>query len=105
MEIVLRQSIALVIVYNKRPPTPDEKVLIIGDGKKKMVVEFFGCVDLVRHCAEDVAVTLRDVAYGPGVPFDLCSSNVIQEEHVINLDHNGAHMLNGRVFFRKEKFQ
>ena len=91
------------LFYNKRPPAPDEKYLIIGDGKK-MEVQFFGCVDVVMHCAEDVAVTLRNVAFVPGVPFDLCSFNVIQEEHVITLDHEGAHMLDGRVFFRKEKF-
>ena len=89
------------LFYNKRPPTPAEKVLIVGDGQK-LEVGVFGCVDLVMHCAEDVAVTLRNVSYVPGVPFDL-SFNVIQEEQVITLDHNGAHMLNGRVFFRKGK--
>ena len=69
-----------------------------------MEVEVFGGVNIVMHCAEDVAVTLTNVAYVPGVSFDLCSFNVIQEEHVITLDHNGVHMLNGCVFFRKEMF-
>ena len=77
--------------------------MVIGD-EKKMEVEFFGCVDVVMHCFEDVAATLRNVAFLPGVPFDLCSFNVAQEEQVITLDHEGAHMLDGRVFFRKEKF-
>ena len=75
---------------------------MIGD-VKKMEVEVFGCVDVVMHCAEDVATTLRKVAFVPEVLFDLCSFNVIQEEHVINLDHEGAYMLDGRVVFRKEK--
>ena len=65
------------LFYNKRPPAPDEKYLIIGDGKK-MEVEFSVCVDVVMHCVEDAAVTLRDVAFVPGVPFDLCSFYVIQ---------------------------
>ena len=56
------------------------------------------------HCAENVAVTLRTVAFVPGAYLDLCLLNVIQEEHVITLDHEGTHMLNGRVFFRKGKF-
>ena len=49
-------------------------------------------------------MTLRNVSFVPGVPFDLCSFNVIQEEHVITLDHKGAHMLDEGVFLRKEKF-
>ena len=55
-------------------------------------------------CKEDVDVTLRDVAFVPGVLFDLCSFNVVQEEHVITPDRTGAHMLDGRVLFRKGKF-
>lgn len=35
------------------------------------------------HCDEGVEVTLRDVAFVPGVPCDLRSFNVIQEENVI----------------------
>ena len=69
-----------------------------------MEVELFCSVDVVMYCAEDVAVTLRNVTFVPGVPFDLCSFNVIQEKHVTTLDHKGAYMLDGRVFFRKEKF-
>ena len=91
------------LVFNKRSPTPGEKYLIISDGNN-IEVDCFGCVDVVIHCAEDVAVTLTNVAFVPGVPFDLFSLNVIQEERVLTLDHNGAHMLDGRVFFHKKKF-
>ena len=69
-----------------------------------MEVEFVGCIDVVMHCEEDVDVTLRDVAFVPGVPFDLCSFNVIQEEHVITLDRTGVYMLDVRVLFCKGKF-
>lgn len=53
---------------------------------------------------EDKEATLRGVAFVTAVAFDLCSFNVIQEEHGTTLDHTGAHKLDRRVFFRKEKF-
>ena len=56
------------------------------------------------HCAENVEVTLRNVAFMPGVPFDLCSFPIIKEEHILTLDSTGTHILDGRVLFRKEKF-
>ena len=89
--------------YNHRFPGPDEKYLIIGGGRK-IEVDFCGCIDVVMHCDEDVNVTLRDVAFVPGVPFDLCSFNVIEEDQFITLDNAGTHMLDGRMLFRKEKF-
>ena len=49
-------------------------------------------------------MTLRNVAFVPGVFFDLCLFYVIDKEHVITPDREGAHMLDGRVHFRKEKF-
>ena len=85
------------LFYNRRFPDPDEKCLTIRDGRK-METEFFGFIDVVVHCDEDLEVTLRDVTYVPRVPFDLCSFNVIHEEHVITVDYAGAHMLDGRVF-------
>lgn len=47
-------------------------------------------------------MTLRDVAYVPGVPVRLCACNVVQEEQVITLHHTEAHMLDGRGFVRKK---
>lgn len=96
-------TVNLTFFYNKRSPTPNEKFFIVGDGNI-MEVELFGFVDVVMHCAEDVALTLRNVAFVAGDPFDLCSLNVIQKEHVIALDHKGAHMLDGRVFLRRDEF-
>ena len=86
--------------YNRWFPGPDEKCLIVGDGRK-MEVEYFDCIGRVMHCDEDVEVTLRDVAFVPGVLFDLCSFNVIQEEHLISLDRTEIHMVDGRVIFRQ----
>ena len=51
-----------VLFYNKRFPGPDEKYLIIGDGRK-MEVRSLGCIGVVMHCDEDAKVTLIDVAF------------------------------------------
>ena len=66
-----------------------------------MGLEVFGCIDVVMHCDEDVKVTLRDLTFVPGAPFDLRSFNVIKEEQVSTLDHTGAHILDGCVLFRR----
>lgn len=92
-----------VFFYNKRSPASNEKYLIIGD-KDMMEIDFFGCVDVVMHCAEDAEVVLRNVAFGPGVPFHLCSFNGVQERHLTTPDHEGAHILDGGVFLLKKKF-
>ena len=49
-------------------------------------------------------MTLQNVAFVPGASFYLCSFNAIQGGHVTTLDRTGAHMLDGRVPFRKKKF-
>lgn len=56
------------------------------------------------RCAEHVAVTLRCVASVPGVPFDLCALNVIQEENVITFGEIRTHMLEERACVREGKF-
>ena len=48
-------------VNNKRLSRPEETYLHIGNGHKLMV-EWFGSLDVVLHCKEDVLVTLEDVA-------------------------------------------
>lgn len=56
------------------------------------------------HCAEDVEVTVRNVSLVQG-SVGLCSFNIIQENHVITLDSTDAHVLDGRIRFRKERFR
>jgi len=46
---------------------------------------------------------LRDVAYLPGLWYELMSFNIIQESEQIILNNTGAHMLGGRVRFNKDK--
>lgn len=49
-------------------------------------------------------MTLRNIAFVPRVPFDICSYNAIQEEHAITLHSTGVQIIHGRALFRKEKF-
>lgn len=56
------------------------------------------------HGGEDVTITLRNVAFVPGLPFGLCSFNVIHE-NIYVLDDGEAHNFDGRVLFRQKKFR
>ena len=87
-------------VYNKRLPRPEETYLHIGNGHR-LKVEWFGSLDVVLHCKEDVPVTLEDVAVVPSLAFDLMSINRIQERYDALMNRKGAWLLNGRVHFVK----
>ena len=87
-------------VYNKRLPHPEETYLHIGNGHR-LKVEWFGSLDVVLHCKEDVPVTLEDVAVVPSLAFDLMSINCIQERYDVLMNREGAWLLNGRVHFVK----
>ena len=89
-------------MYNLPTPAADESRLIVGSGEE-MTVELIGDLDVVLHCDEDVVVTLKDVAYIPGLWYELMSFNIIQESEQTILDKTGAHMLEGRVRFSKDK--
>ena len=88
------------VVYNKRLPRPEETYLHIGNGHR-LKVEWFGSLDVVLHCKEDVPVTLEDVAVVPSLAFDLMSINRIQERYDVLMNRKGAWLLNGRVHFVK----
>ena len=65
-------------MYNLRTPATGESRLIVGSGEE-MTVELIGDLDVVLHCDEDVVITLKDVAYIPGLWHELMSFNIIQE--------------------------
>lgn len=71
-----------------------------------MEVERFSFTDVVMHCDKDVAVTPRNVTFGPGVASDHYIFKIIQEEgHCIeSLDLTGAHINDGGVFIRDNMF-
>lgn len=54
-----------------------------------MEKEVIGCIDVVMHCDEDVYVTLRDIAFMPGVPFNLGSFNVSRRCTILSLTAQG----------------
>ena len=87
-------------VYNKRRPLPGEAFLLIGNGRK-LKVEWFGSLDVVFHCKDDVRVTLENVAVVPGLAFDLMSFNCIKEKHDILMNRDGTWIRDGRVHFVK----
>ncbi|CAB1098118.1 unnamed protein product [Ectocarpus sp. CCAP 1310/34] len=87
-------------VYNRRPPLPEERLLMLGDGKH-IPVEFFGDLDVIFHCPEDVRVTLQNVGVVPGLALDILSLNKIQDRHEIKLNRHGASILGGRVRMTK----
>ena len=88
------------LVSNKRLPRPEETYLHIGNGHK-LKVEWFGSLDVVLHCKEDVSMTLEDVAVVPSLAFDIMSINCIQERYDVLLNSEGAWLLNGRMHFVK----
>ena len=89
-------------MYNIRVPVAEESRLVVGNGET-MKVQFIGDLDLVMHCNPDVVVTLRDVSYVPWLWYDLMSFSIIQEMHEIRLNKTGAHILDGRVHFGKNR--
>ena len=87
-------------VYNRRPPRPWERYLILGDGKC-MPIGFYGDLDLDLHGEQDVCVTLTNIAAVPGLAFDIMSFNRMQERYDIILNRAGGSMLGRRVRFKK----
>ena len=51
-------ALVIRLCFTNKGPWSRRKYLIIGDGKK-VDIEFFGCIDVVILCEEDVEVTLR----------------------------------------------
>ena len=90
-------------MYSMRVPREGEGMRFVGNGSS-MKVESIGWLDITMHCeGEDIVITLRDIAYVPGFPFDLCSLNVVMDNYRFWCDRKGAHMLDGRFVFRKTK--
>ncbi|CAN0290392.1 unnamed protein product, partial [Ectocarpus fasciculatus] len=71
-------------MYDTRPPTAAEKFLMIGNGSSMEVV-CMGSLDLLLLCDTTVRLTLTNVAYVPGLEYDLMSFNLLQAEYDILL--------------------
>ncbi|CAN0533049.1 unnamed protein product, partial [Ectocarpus sp. 8 AP-2014] len=75
-------------MYNTRPPTAAEQFLLIGNGASMEVV-CMGSLDLLLLCDTTVRLTLTNVAYVPGLEYDLMSFNLLQDEYDIMLNKRG----------------
>ena len=63
----------------------------------------FGKVPMIMHCKQgDVQVKLQDVAYVPGVQFNLFSLHVVMPKCSVSLDAEGVHMLDGVMSLRRD---
>ena len=87
-------------VYNKRRPRFAGAFLFIGEGRK-LRMEWFGSLDVVLLCKDDVRVTLENVAVVPGLALDLMPFNCIQEKNDILMNHDGNWILNSGMHFVK----
>ena len=69
-----------------------------------MGVEFFGKPSLLMHCqGGDTHVRLTNVAYVPGVQFNLFSLHAVMSKYRLTIDSEGFHVLGGSVsFVRRE---
>lgn len=81
-----------------RPPGKSS-LLVVGD-MRSVKVECFRKIPMVRHSLQrDVDVMLLDVAFVPGVRFNLFSLHAVVPKCPVTLDAKGAHMLNRRLSF------
>ncbi|CAN0297573.1 unnamed protein product, partial [Scytosiphon promiscuus] len=81
------------------PPPVGRSSLVIGD-RRSLQIECFGKLSLVMHSAKgDVHVKLVNLAYVPGLQFNLFSLHAVTPTHGAILDGKGAHLLNGSLSF------
>ena len=82
-------------IYNVRPPPPSRETLTIGY-RRRIKVEHIGNMDVIFHGKSDQKITLIDVAYVPGLGFNLYS---VQRTHLIVSDASGTHIIGANLTF------
>ena len=85
-------------LYNVRPPSPGCETIMIGD-RRKIEVDYIGNMDVIFHRKTDQMVKLVDVAYVPGLGFNLYSLRAVQKTHLIVSDASGTHTIGKRLTF------
>ena len=63
-------------MYNLRPLPPGRETITIG-ARRKIKVEYIGNMDVIFHGKNDQRTTLIDVAYVPGLGFNLYSLHAV----------------------------
>ena len=85
-------------IYNVRPPPPGRETITIGD-RRRIKVEYIRNMDVIFHGKTDQRITLIDVAYVPGLGFNLYSLHAVQRTHLIVSDASGTHIIGGNLTF------
>ena len=90
-------------VFDCKPPLVGKERLVIGD-MTMMGVQCFGNLSLLMHGqGGDTHVRLTNLAYVPGVQFNLFSLHAVMSKRRVTMDTKGDHMLGGSVsFVRRE---
>ena len=80
-------------LYNLRPPPPGREKIAIGH-RKKNKVEHIRNMDVIFHRKTDQRITLIDVAYVPGLGFNLYPLHAVQKtHHLIVSGASGTHII------------
>ena len=87
-------------IYNVRPPPPGRETITIGD-RRKIKVEYIGNMDVIFHVKTDQRITLIDVAYVPGLGFNLYSLRALQRTDLIVSDASGTHIVGENLTFAR----
>ena len=87
------------IIHNVRPPPPGRKTITIGDRRGKKKLELIGNINVIFHGKTDQRITLIDVAYVPGLGFNLYSLHAVQRTHLIVSDASGTHIMGENLTF------
>ena len=85
-------------IYNVRSPPPGRETITIGD-RRRIKVEYIGNMDVMFHRKSDQRITLIDVAYVPGLGFNLYSLHAVQRTHLIVSDASGTHIIGANLTF------
>ena len=82
-----------------KPPPPDRSTLVVSD-MRSLRVQCFGKLPMITHSKhDDVQVKLLDLAYVPGVQFNLFSLHAFMPKCSVSLDAEGVHILDGVLSF------
>ena len=85
-------------IYNMRPPPPGRETITIGD-RRRVKVEYIGNMDVIFHGKTGQRITLIDVAYVPGLGFNLHSLHAVQRTYLIVSDASETHIIGANLTF------
>ena len=85
-------------IYKVRPPPPGRETITIVD-RRKIKVEYIGNMDVIFHRKTDPRITLIDVAYVPGLGFNLYSLHAVQRTHLKVSDASGTCIIGANLTF------